>query len=206
MAYPIVDGSIAEVSIEMAVNGQNCMSLFHYYLEQDAPVVDGAALMLELLGWFVGAAGPFPEYEDCIPDVVNNMSVYGQWITPDRFRYEIAPAGPFAGNVANAPLPQNVSAAITKFGDAANRHNIGTLHMPAVPVNFVQDGMISAVGLAAYGALAAVMQDGFISAGGHVLSPVIFNRLSPNDSPYIIGAFTQLTSRVNRRRTVGLGS
>lgn len=206
MAYPIVDGSIAEVSVEMSVNGQNCMSLFHYYLEEEDPVTDGAALLVELLNWFAGGGGPFTAYEECIPDTVIDMSVYGQWITPTRYRYEIAAGGPFVGDVNSPPYPPNVSAAITKFGEAADRHNIGTLHMPAVPTTFIVDGMISAVGLGAYGGLASVLSNGFVSAAGHALSPVIFNRASPGDSPYIIGAFTQLTSRVNRRRTVGLGS
>lgn len=206
MAYPISPGAVAEVTVEGTYNGQLFMSLFHYRLLNGSTIPDGAATITALINWFAGPSDNLLFYLGCLTNEIDDIQVYGQWITPFRYRYLPQAGGPYTGTGGALGYPQNVSAALTKFGEAANRKNIGTLHMPGVVTTFIAGGEITPLGFGAYDGMCAALVTTFVAPGGGEMIPVIFNRSSPATSPRIVGAFTQPTSRTNRRRTVGVGA
>jgi hypothetical protein len=206
MAYPVPLSSILELVANMTVNGQQCMSVFHYKYNTGSSIPDGRAAAVDFLNKIRVAGALKDAYVGCISDQIVDITWRAQWITPNRFRHVFLAVAPDAGTAAANPLPVQVSAAITKQAQNATRHGSGTLHMPGVPTSFVVDSLITLVGHTAYLALCDKVILPITLTGGQILDPVLFNRVTPNNSETIIQAFAQNTSRVNRRRTVGVGS
>lgn len=206
MPYNIGAGSILEMSYHGKVDGQLFISQLHYLFATGTTIVDGEAAALEMIDNLNNAGNLSDDYLACIPDEVGGIRLRAQWITPIRYRYVVDPGGVRQGTVASPSMPSNVAVALTKTGEKANRHNIGTLHMPAVPASFIGDSLLTVLGQIAYDELCSDLPDNFILATGQDLRPVLFNRVAPSTSVQIVQAFPQDTSRVNRRRTVGLGA
>lgn len=206
MAYSITTGAVLEVTFEATQDAQRIMTLFHYRLITSLPLPDGAQAARDALLEIQAPGKLRDQYAACVPDVIIDWHAYAQWITPARYRYEVGPGADWAGTVAVTPYPVNVAAAITKFGEQANRNNIGTMHMPAVPQNFIEDSVLTLQAKLAYDNLALEIPEPIVLPGGAELVPVLFNKLNPVQSVRITGAFPQESSRVMRRRTVGVGA
>jgi len=206
MPYIIGVGSILEMSYHGKLDGQLFITQFHYLFATGTTIADGETAALEMIDNLNNAGNLSDDYLACIPDEVTDIRLRAQWITPVRYRYVIDPGGVRAGTVASPAMPSNVAVALTKTGEKANRHNIGTVHMPAVPTSFVGDSLVTVLGQIAYDELCSDIPDNFVLATGQDMRPVLFNRPAPGTSVEIVQAFLQLTTRVNRRRTVGLGA
>jgi hypothetical protein len=206
MAYPVPLSSVLEYVIRLTVDGQECMSVLHYQYDSGSSIADGKAALTDFLNKMRVAGELNDKYRGCIPDEVTDITYRAQWITPQRFRYTFLAVAPEAGLVAAPTMPSAVSVAITKQAEAANRHGQGTLHMPAVPQSFVTDSMVNGLGGLAYLDLCTKLILPIVLTGGQLMNPVLFRRDDPVLSETIITAFPQATTRVNRRRTVGLGS
>jgi len=206
MAYVINPGAILQVTLDFTVNGQLNMALFHYVFQTGTAIADGKAAALDFISKIEVADELVPRFLDCISDEVLDLKVRAQWIWPARFRFVPSPTPPAAGGSLNAPLPSNVAAAITKYAETADRHGLGTLHIGGVPVTFVQDSLITVGGLIAYDALGDKMSSVYVLTTGQAMAPVLYRRGNPALSPVIIEANPQSTSRVSRRRTVGVGA
>lgn len=202
MPYAVPNGGILEVSIKGKFELQTFLSVFHYRITAAGGTADGDAAInaadaiLNVAGGFVDA------YADALhADAILEDVIY-QWIHPKRYhRVRKAPVT-LTGHVAGTKMPPNVSGPITKKSVTATRHSRGTLHMPAVPASFVIGGTISNAGQIAYNNFALLV----VSTGALLgYEPVLFNRLSPGLSEAIVEAYSETTSRVQRRRTVGLG-
>jgi hypothetical protein len=190
----------------MHVDGQLCMSIFHYQYDSGSVIPDGQVALTDFLNKIRVAGKLKDKYLACIPDVVNDVTWHAQWIIPTRYRVTELAIPADAGLVPTAPMPSAVAVAITKRGELANRHNIGTLHMPAVPNTFVAQSMLTAPGFLAYDDLGTQVKEPVTLTGGQLMNPVILNKADYILSPTILTTVTQPTSRVNRRRTVGLGA
>lgn len=202
MAYPVSDGAILEFTVKGVFEGQVCMTVLHYKLVESLGLPDGdaaiAALNLELndLTDFIGF------YAACVhSDYLFSQLVY-QWIWPIRFHRQVKVPVPTSGVVTGTKLPPNVSAAISKFSDLASRHSRGSVHMPAVPGSFHSQGLITMSGQASYTDLAGHI---VLKRQTDSLVPILFNRPNPAVSEVVTNARPETTSRVSRRRTVGLG-
>lgn len=202
MPYEVSDGAILEATIVGNHEGERTMSVFHYRLTSTLGLPDGdAAIDLFNIEWndltdFVGA------YVTALSTTWNAVQAVYQWIYPTRFHRRTKTLTADTGVVAGLSLPPNVSVAITKTSEKATRRSRGTLHMPAVPSAYVTAGLVLPIGKAAYDDLAGFMPV-LYQTGTFV--PILFNRNQPNLSEQIVEGRTEETSRVNRRRTVGLG-
>lgn len=201
--YEIGPDSFIEISMESELNGQQNISLFHYVYTGTAIIPDGRQLALDFLDVLAGPDALYEAYLACLSSDVGQVQMYAQWIHPNRFAYVTYPTPSDADGPVGA-LPQNVSVAITKRGVVAARNAIGTLHMPAVPSDWVVNGqVVQPIGTPYQDLADSLASDQTV--GAVTLEPVLFNRTTPADSQFIAEAFYQLTSRVDRRRTVGLG-
>lgn len=206
MAYPVSSGAVLELTFEGTHNGQTVMNVWHWYMQKEGGIEDGLASATAFLVWIKGASTIWDTYLDCISEDVINIQAYAQWITPVRYRYIVAAGAPEPGARAAFSLPQNVQGSITFFGDEANRHNLGRKAMPGVTSDDVVNGEVGAALKTDYQSLAdAVLQD-FVGPEGEDYSLVIFNRATPELSPYVMGGFPQDSVRVERRRTVRVGT
>lgn len=203
MAYPIAVDGVLEVTIEARLAGQLVMNVFHYQM-QEGSTDDGEALADEFGDWFV--ANVLAAYTPVISQDVTDIQVYMQWILPTRFRYVAATGGPFAAGDINASLPPNDQVSITLQGEKAGRSNIGRKSCFGVPNNLVIDGLLLDPGMALYQDFADACCLWLAAVGGENLYPVILGTPEAGKYPIIRNAFPQRTIRVERRRTVGLGS
>lgn len=207
-SYVVAPNAICEIVQRGMHENQQVLSVFHYRYTDASPIADGAA-MLDLIWNRWNAAGRMLDvYLNALSEKVIAIETRLQWITPDRFAYitKTEPTAP-TGKVAGDAYPVNTSGAITKRTINAGRDQIGTLHMPGVPITFIGNGSVRPAGLAAYAALATEMTVDIVTLGTVAnLSPVLFKKSSPDISPKFVNCTVQPTARVERRRTVGVGS
>lgn len=210
MGRPVNDGAILEVTLSQRMNSQTLLNIFHYRLiTSPGATVDGDTVVAILtaalldppveLAVNLKAASPANWAYD---------GLVTQWITPTRYTrfFDNTDAG--AGALLSSPTPQNVAITTTKLAIEATRHGIGSFHLGGVASGDVLNGAITVQGVAHAAIVAdAMMQvvDVSAAAGALTLRPVIFNRVTPSASLNWVEYKTQLTSRVERRRTVGLG-
>lgn len=205
--YSIPSGAIIEVTISGRQDGQQVLNVYHYYMEKEGGIDDGRAAAEGVMSTFCNAGGPFDTWLNCVTNQVDNVLVYAQWITPQRFKkVPRVAAAPTEGAVLLDGLPSNCQASITLRGEQADRHNTGRKAMPGVPVAWVTNSVINAVDQATYDTHAQTLLATQLGAEGERYTPVIFNRRTPELSPIIVEAFIQPTIRVERRRTVGVGA
>jgi len=202
MPYSVNDGAILEVTIKGRCFGQVCMNVFHYKLDSTFGIPDGdAAIEAFNVEWndaadFLGAWAACTSFNLSIDQLVY------QWIYPIRYHRVVhVPTGGVVQNAGDA-LAANISTAVTKLSEKATRHSRGTLHMPAVPTTFIEEGELTAAGITAYDGFLPFVDNDYRTG---TLLPVLFNRNQPADSERIFSARLERTSRVNRRRTVGVG-
>lgn len=208
---PVAVGDIYEVIYTFTFTGQKTMFTLHYHLDSLsgsspslADFIEGLRLELDALGNISQQlAGCYST--NAVGGLLSIQKVY-----PARYlKREQSSGFPTGTNsAATSPLPPNVSMALTLRGDNSGRHFRGTKHLGCLGNNFVTDGIISAGGLLAMQELGDVLIVPLtFSVGGVtcVVSPVVLNRSAPNVSPVITSYVRGTTSRVQRRRTVGLG-
>lgn len=203
--YPIQPGSFVEVTAEFTLNNQQNISLFHYVYPDNGIITDGADVLQQLLTALADNDQLMDVYGAAVSADAGRIDWYAQWIRPQRYAYTRWSGEKNATGPANA-LPQNVAVAVTKRGIVANRSGIGTLHMGGVPSAWVLNGKVIQGFSEAYTLLANALPTTIVLGPDLTFDPVLFNRTTPADSQLIAEAFYQDTSRIMRRRTVGLGS
>lgn len=206
MAYPVASGGVLELTFEGQLHGQQVMNVYHWYMQKVGGIDDGFAAATAFLAWIQGASTIWDTYLQCCSDEYGNIQAYAQWITPLRYRYVVGAAAPATGALAAASMPVNVQGSITMFGDEANRHNIGRKAIPGIPVDNVDSSIVDALQLTRYQEHMDQLLQDFVGPEGEDYSLVIFNRAEPELSPYVVDGFPQPTVRVERRRTVRVGS
>lgn len=205
----VMTSDIVEVSFEGRCAGQTTLNLLHYMIT-DAPIdgIDWNGFALALKGQIDNPAGMMETYLACCSDEFTLRSLRIQVIKQFRYSYEHFDLDDEPGTVVQEALPPNDAVVITKRNDSTGRHARGSIHMPGVPRTFVANGEVLPVGRAAYDLFAteaAKNQAVTVLSATLTLAPVIYNRLAPGTSQRWNQWITQATSRVQRRRTVGLG-
>jgi len=201
-------GDIVAVSFMGTINAQRTVSTLHFRAA-DASGTATATLMQNLITLVRAGGGGGNTLEttflNCCAQNFTLDSIRAQKISTVRAKFE-QQLRAVPGNVAVDCDITNVSGVITKQGALANRHNIGSMHMPAVPNGYASAGDCSGTYLTLLNAWAAKFTDVQTVAADTVnYFPVIFNKTIPADSAFISSAFPQTSLRVMRRRTVGLG-
>ncbi len=206
MAYPIINGSIVEITFEGLLDGQQTMSLYHYKLTGTSGVTDGAAVLQLFIGQLREAGGLFPTYQDMCSDALTELQIYAQLVFPVRYRYTTDGQPSESGSVDSLAFPPNVQASITRAAEKSGRQYISHLSVPAIPILAIESGMMTAGFKEDMQAHCDQVVTPIVLIGGAEAQPVIWHRHAiPTDDPIVL-AFPQNTSRVIRRRTVGLGS
>jgi len=209
MPQPLSNGDIVEFSIHGTHEGQRVLNVFHYEIELGIGAFPDLVTAADaFLGELFGTDKFADRYQEVTSqDLAINEFVL-QKIWPLRMARIVKPQTGLTGLVEETALPPNDSVVLIKRNDSTGRHNRGRIHMPAVPVSFVEGGMVTGTARALYdlfGARAAEVIE-ITSGGGPVtFTPVLYQRLMPGNSAQWTSALTQGTSRVVRRRTVGVG-
>lgn len=208
MAIELIDGDILQYTLRCTYQQQVCLNTWNLKVSQfEAELIDYEdacnAILLELAG-----------LGDLI-DQLEALTVTGysfidhriQRVYPVRNRQVINQLST-TGSVATTGSQVNQAAVITKYGNVAGRFAIGSWHQAGLPtaafnsVGRVEEATQTAL-KAAVDMLTAVGDiEGFV---GTSATPVLWSPLVPARVTPIVETVPQFTSRVMRRRTVGLG-
>lgn len=208
MPYVLGANTVLAVTMRGKHELQDVMTVLHYRLKSPSSLPDGVAAINAFWTVFSQAGKPFETWRSCLSEMVANIHTQIQSIDPIRFAYvNKIKVGADSGSVAGDAYPVNTAAAITKRTLNAGRDQVGTIHMPGVPIGGVVNGALT-VGQKALYDLFGVQVLGTITtvAPDAEWVPVLFHRSSPGISPIIEETTTQPFARVMRRRTVGVGS
>jgi len=209
MAREAFNGSILEVGIVGRHEGQRTLNLLHYKAENiAAEPLDFTPRAEEFFDQLNALDGLIPRYLDCVGQDYTLSEIRLQLLSPTRYAYQVFVVNG-VGSEAQESLPPNDGVTLTKKNDKVGRHNRGSIHMPAVPTTFVANGYITRAASLVYGNLSHKMIEPITltqsPSPAMAWQPVIYNRLAPSTSPVYNQVQIQLTTRVNRRRTVGVG-
>lgn len=210
MPYQVPNDSIVQAILRGRQANQECMNVLHYR-PADPPagdIADGLGNLEEIRAILdINPGGWSDLLSQCCQEDFTIDYVQLQYIWPTRMSYYRVAAEVLAGIRVGPPAPPNVQASVTFQGDAVGRHNRGAMRIPGLLAEDVTEGRISA-------SLAADLN----TLGDFLLTPftpptsaleyelVIFQRLAPGASLPVTHKTVQTTSRVERRRTVGLGT
>lgn len=202
MAYSVPDGAILEATIQSVLFSQTCLSVFHYQLSDSLGLPDGDAAINgfntewnDLLD-FVGA------YAGCCSQELAFVNIVYQWVYPTRYHRVLKTPVVLLGEVANPSEPPNVAQVVTRSADKANRHGIGTTHIPALPQTTWTAGSLNDGQYNLLNVFAGFQANKYVT---NTMIPVLYNRANPAQSLPVTAAIPRRTVRVMRRRTVGVG-
>ena len=212
MPVPVTENSIIAVSLDGRHDGQQVLLTLNYKLEfvtPSAPDPDMVALFDALHGELDALGGLNGDYLNVLTE---DMTVPVEWIQQiypiRRVRRPYSP-GDGEGHVAEPGLPPSDAHVITLQGTGTTRHDKGNKHIGGVPLTFSENGEVTAAGLTAYNTLVLSLIDPIdvtIVADDYRFNPIILNRDTPAGSAPVSFGYVQQTTRIMRRRTVGLGS
>lgn len=211
-------GAIVEVRTKYTVNDQECYNVVHYFADGSTAGEDIFAIQGAFGVYFGDAVDgrPVNEMIDMMSSDALVESVHVQQIYPNRYRSTVTPIN-LAGVQAVACDAQNVCGVIQKYGELANRKNIGSFHLGGLPNNAYTGGSLSATFLGELGAVAAALATTWTVPGllGATYTPCILNKtkivvdgkdkfIISGGTP-VIGCTAKSTLRTMRRRTKGYG-
>lgn len=198
-------GDIILVTFEGLWHGQITLNTFYYRVNAvtGAPLVTAFATAMD--GVLKGAGNLVPKFLACCPPQYFLNNIWYQTVAPTRYVKEVRSAvlgGTFASNSNLA----NTCTVITRRGDFANRRNVGALHVPMANLDAdISNGAIGAPQLAANTALASQMLNALAMAGIGGADPVLWYPPLSANYTVVRSTLSQLTTRVMRRRTKGIG-
>ncbi len=210
MILPVLDGAILQCSIAQVQNQQIIENVIHYRLAVNpSAVVNGSDVIDLMIPFLQSAAGN-------IADVMKSAfagdwqftGIIYQWIYPARFIPITSTTNQGPGLAAFPFMPANVGTTLTKYSVDASRHGRGSMHFAGMTAADVSGGIVSAGRVATMNALGArltTVVDVSAVPGAISMTPIIFNRATPENSARWENYNPEKTSRVNRRRTVGVG-
>lgn len=215
---PWLADSIVELRVGYLANDQQCFNVYHFDPTGDSTGFDRPTLLKNFVDrQCINVAGHLVfELKKVLGSNVHINKVVGQLVYPQRERaYGVDLF--ITGTQANACNAQNVQWTVTKYGDLANKRNIGSVHIGGMPDDAFDGGQMSAAfALAAAGFksnwLVVDQSDGTSAA---VYKQTILNRdviivggkkRYPIIGDQLVTAWNIRTElRTQRTRTVGRG-
>jgi len=210
MPRPVASQDILEVRMLQRMAGQVLMNVLHYRLGvAGASIVEGNDVVIEAATTAFENAGGIISI---LKGISNQAWAYEgtiyQWIHTTRYTANRRNQGAGPGVVVGLAAPPNVMSTITKRSLFADRHGVGSIHIGGMTSTDITLGMLSAgriTNLSSLGELLILDIDVSAIPNALELTPIILNKSSPGASYSWHEATVQATSRVQRRRTVGLG-
>jgi len=202
---PVAVGDIVQTTLVGSLFGQTIMNTFHYGMETVTGAPTQLAVANEILTKYAVAGGFYDKFLGCCPDNYTLEQVWVQFVLDTRYRKRVSIQGlpgTFAGSAATA----NTAAVISRFGAAANRRNQGSVHIACgSDTTWMNLGVLTVPFINALGQFEPYLFSPLTLATLGTLQPVLIHGTSKLNAIPLIGATTQDTSRVMRRRTVRLG-
>lgn len=189
---------------------QKIINTFTYTITQQVAEADFEALALALSLRLQAAGQLVPKFLDCCPSNYMLDEIGIQCRKEAQAFYQKFFTVAVAGGWGSAGSTANLSAVIVRRGDAANRKNVSTLHVPSPTLADVMENGSWKVGYKVnLDALATSVKDTVtftvLGVGAFNIDPAIPNgRFQAAVTP-ITMASPRLTVRVMGRRTVGRG-
>jgi len=208
MSLEVSENSIVAMIVRYTHDGQENLNTFHYKVR----TLGGVGLSVTEVNsgveycWTV-IGGLKERFQDCLSVDIVDCEVWSQVIALQRFPKKLA-VGAFSGTVAGTALPSNLSHALTLRGEFAGPRYRGTKHIGGQASSFSSQSLLTPAGLGALMTLGdgLVMDQDGDAGGDTTFYPVIYNRADPGASIAIKDYLVGSTTRVQRRRTVGLGT
>lgn len=205
MAIPV--GTIIEVTQLTRLCGQTCMNVYHYAVNIASSTPNGVNELTDFLNqhWNAGPGTISEAFLSVIPVSAEVFASYAQAVFPVRARkVVINQAHVGQRDVANQA---NVQASVTLTADLAGRRYIGGKRVPMTPLDSLDGNLIATYVPVLLLYAVACAEPLAVAIGGGEYVPVIYHRppAPPPQFSLITDAFVQPTTRVIRRRTVGLG-
>jgi len=201
----IDNGAVLECVIHSTLAAQRQMTVLHYKLSDLGAPADQFTMLETVDDRFAAVDGIYNAIANVSGNDCQFQEVQLQWIFPTRYAYRKFASMPLIGQVDDLCYPPNISATITKRGVEAGRKNIGSVHVPNIPVNTAVDGMWTEPYKALLQDLADRLKAPFTLATPSTLTPIIAHRTNLALSPDVATTDVKPEVRVQRRRTVGLG-
>ena len=205
MAINQAVGDIIAVTLNGLWHVQRVQSTLTYRVTSvvGAPTTSGFATALDTA--FNAANKLYQRWRECCPSNYTLNYVDIQTIRPTRVVRDTF-SKLLGGLSGQASSTANIAAVISKRGSLANRHNMGSIHVPYTNLDVgMHDGIVgNAMQASLLNLSLEVVGPYAVGALGNVV-PVIWGPKTPTVSYDITSAFGQQTVRVMRRRTVGVG-
>jgi len=208
MAVELTDGDILQYTLNCRYQGQVILNTWNFRVTQFVPdLVDYEDFCMEVLTDLRAPGTLIDDLEALTVPEYSFVDHRLQRVYPSRNRAVIDTLTTI-GTLGETGCTVNQAAVVTKQGNVAGRFAIGSWHQTGLAQNaFEATGNIA---LATRTALAAALSplasvinpDGF---AGTTLSPILWGRAVPLRQTPIAQLTAQISARVMRRRTVGLG-
>ncbi len=121
------------VTLKGTFVGQTTMTTFPLVVTSMSGATTISIAANALYTKFVAANQLIQRYLGCMSDQYTLDEMWFQVLWPTRYRKVVIPSG-LPGTIDGLVGTANVAAVISRFGDAANRHNMGSIHLP-IPTN-----------------------------------------------------------------------
>lgn len=198
-------GDVLSVTLNGQLCGQTVMNTFHYGMASVSGAPTQDAVAIEVLNKLAVTGGFYDKFLACCPDNYILNETWVQFILNVRYRKRVgAPSlnGTFGFDADTA----NVAATISRFGDAANRRNMGSVHIPiGSDVHFLDQGFVKAALLTQLTAFSPFLYTQLVLATLGTIQPILISGASILNAVPLSSAIVQQTARVVRRRTVRVG-
>lgn len=207
MPYSVSAGDVMEYTIDMRLNGQRCLNVYHWrYKVGSTTISDGGAKFLTWLA--ASVSDPTSVYECTRLAVSSDLMIVGhkmQVIYPTRKPATMYTTGT-AGGRAGGALPTGVAACISLIQGTAGRSLNGRKEIPGLlSSDQVGDmwqpaviGLLNDIG-------AAAIRDTALDLTTEVMEAILFKRATPISSQIVSSFSVRPQARYISRRTVGRG-
>lgn len=205
----LLNNDIVQVQFRGNCFGQQIILNHNYGILGNWPVLTSVAQDLQSIITAVAAGGVQnieASYLACLPPQYSLTEIRAQRITPIRSAYQSIALAGVIGTHASPATVANDAACITMRTVNAGRKQVANQHIGPVPDAVSAAGLLVGAYVVILSALGTKLVSAFAPPGsGSVVVPVIVHRGGPGPDTitnFIVGP----QSRVQRRRTVGIGS
>jgi len=201
-----IAGDKALVSFMGRCFGQRIILTLWYRYQGDTLGTSRTQDMLDLIAELLpaGTVDVQTDYMKVLGGDFKLEEVRAQFIAPTRYAY-VAVATPGVIGLGGAATVANDSAALTLRSELGGRDQTATKHVGPIPDNFSDEGLLTPAATTKLTALAVKLTTQVtLGAGPEKWIPIIYHKATQT-STSVIAARIGAQSRVQRRRTVGLG-
>lgn len=192
-------GDVYSLVVKGKVHNQTTMNVFHYWcsITGDADDADDlvAAFRTNCETQYLACCASEFELEGYICQKIHPLPVLASFTQGVAFT---------VGTGGVESLPSSVAVVLTKRTSIGGKAGRGRVYMPAVPVDFEADSVLTGGALGTYTNLANKLDDPLTVANGGVYVPALWHRASRTHHS-LIGVTPRNVLRNQRRRQVGRG-